>query len=320
MQYYPFRLSYYAKTALWGGDTLKNAWNKRCDFDKLAETWELTVRSEATNRILNGPLEGLTLRELVSRDPSVVSDGGVGEFFPLLIKLIDARDRLSVQVHPDDAYAREVEGDQGKTEMWYIVDALDGAEIIYGLAEDMDNAAFRHAFAEGRVMDAVRRVKVRAGETYFIPSGLLHAIGDGCLIGEIQQNSDLTYRVYDYDRRGADGQLRELHVDKAMDVIRPFSAEEIGAIRFSRAPRYDLGECLAACPYFEVHRLALDGAEVRLNVTSESFRHLLCVGGAGMLCFEGETYPLVRGDSVFLPAGMGECVLSGTAELLISSL
>ena len=136
----------------------------------------------------------------------------MGELFPLLIKFIDARDRLSVQVHPDDDYARDVENDRGKTEMWYIVDAAEDAEIIYGLAEGMDNAAFRRAFTEGRVLDAANRVKVQRGETYFIPSGLLHAIGDGCLIGEIQQNSDLTYRVYDYDRRGADGKLRELHV------------------------------------------------------------------------------------------------------------
>ena len=320
MKYYPLRLSFYAKTALWGGDTLKTAWNKPCAFDKLAETWELTVRPEADNRVLNGAFAGETLGALVARDPAMVSVAGVGEFFPLLIKLIDACDRLSVQVHPDDDYARRVEGDQGKTEMWYIVDATEGAEIIYGLAEGADRDDFRRAFAEGRVSEAVHRVKVRTGETYFIPSGLLHAIGDGCLIGEIQQNSDLTYRVYDYDRRGADGQLRELHVEKAMDVIRPFSEAEVDAIRFSRAPQYGEGECLAACPYFEVHRLTLDGTPTMLEVCADSFRHLLCVGGAGVIRFGGETYPITRGDSYFLPAGLGTCMLEGDATLLVSSL
>lgn len=320
MKFYPLRLQYYAKTALWGGNTLKNEWNKPCDFDKLAETWELTVRPEVSNKILEGALAGKTLGEFVTQYPLAVCPAGVGEFFPLLIKLIDARDRLSVQVHPDDTYAHDVEHDQGKTEMWYIVDAAEDAEIIYGLAEGTDNAAFRRAFADGAVLNAVNRVKVRAGETYFIPSGLLHAIGDGCLIGEIQQNSDLTYRVYDYDRRGTDGKLRELHVDKAMDVIRPFSEEEIGAIRFSRAPRYEIGECLAACPYFEVHRLTLDDNTVTLDVTGESFRHLLCIGGEGALVHDGVSYSVTRGDSFFLPAGMGECTLEGTLSLLVSSL
>ena len=320
MKYYPLRLSYYAKTALWGGDTLKTAWNKPCEFDKLAETWELTVRPEADNRVLGGALDGRSLGELVAQDPLMVSDRGEGDFFPLLIKLIDARDRLSVQVHPDDDYARRVEGDQGKTEMWYIVDATEDAEIIYGLPDGVDRDDFRRAFSEGRVNEAVHRVKVRAGETYFIPSGLLHAIGDGCLIGEIQQNSDLTYRVYDYDRRGADGQLRELHVEKAMDVIRPFSEAEVDAIRFSRTPQYEEGECLAACPYFEVRRLVLDGTPTTLEVRAASFRHLLCVGGSGVIRFEGEAYPIARGDSYFLPAGLGTCMLEGDATLLVSSL
>ena len=320
MNLYPLQLQYYAKTALWGGDTLKTEWGKVCDFDKLAETWELTVRPEVSNRILNGTLAGRSLDEVLAEYPRAVSATEVGKFFPLLIKLIDARDRLSVQVHPDDAYARDVESDQGKTEMWYIVEAEEGAEIIYGLAEGCDTAAFRRAFEEGRIFDAIHRVKVRAGETYFIPSGLLHAIGDGCLIGEIQQNSDLTYRVYDYDRKGADGKLRELHTDKALDVIRPFSREEIKGIRFARTPRYTEGECLAVCPYFEVRRVTLSGEELPLEVTEDSFRHLLCVAGEGSLCHNGTSYLIARGDSFFLPAGMGNCTLQGNLTLLVSAL
>lgn len=320
MKFSPLRLQYYPKTALWGGDTLKTGWNKPCAYDKLAETWELTVRPEAKNVILGGAFDGRTLGEFLEAHPEALSPDGMGAFFPLLIKFIDARDRLSVQVHPDDGYARDVEHDQGKTEMWYIVDAAEDAEIIYGLADGMDNAAFRRAFAEGRVLDAVNRVKVHRGETYFIPSGLIHAIGDGCLIGEIQQNSDLTYRVYDYDRRGADGKLRELHVDRAMDVIRPFSEAEIDAVRFSRAPRYEMGECLAACPYFEVHRVTLADSSLDFEVPKETFFHLLSVGGEGVLTHDGVDYPIARGDSIFLPATLGACTILGDLTLLISSL
>ena len=317
MEYYPLQLSYYAKTALWGGDTLKNQWNKPCEFDKLAETWELTVRPEASNRILNGVLAGETLDTFLAAHPTAVCPTGVGKFFPLLIKLIDARDRLSVQVHPDDDYAREVEGDQGKTEMWYIVDATENAEIIYGLADGCTADEFRRSFLAGHILETVKRIPVKAGETYFIPSGMLHAIGDGCLIGEIQQNSDLTYRVYDYDRRGADGKLRELHVDKALDVIRPFSQDEVSAVRFSRAPQGEVGECLAACPYFEVRRLTGDAT---LSVTDASFCHLLCVGGEGRLIQDGVSYPVARGDSYFVPAGLGTCRVEGNVTLLASTL
>ena len=317
---YPLKLKYYAKTALWGGDRLKTEWGKPCDFDKLAETWELTVRPEAANVIENGTLAGTSLRDLVTKEPRAVTDGDMGDFFPLLIKFIDARDNLSVQVHPDDTYAHDVEHDLGKTEMWYIVAADEGAEIIYGLREDISAADFKLAFEEGRIFDAIRTVKVKAGETYFIPSGLLHAIGSGCLIAEIQQNSDLTYRVYDYDRLGADGKPRELHTGKAFDVIRPFDEQEIDAIRYSRKPSETVGECLAACPYFEVHRLTPADLPVTPIVAPSSFHHLLCVGGEGEIVCDNKCYPIVQGDSYFLPAGMGEYSLQGGATVLVSTL
>ena len=317
---YPLKLKYHAKTALWGGDTLKRQWGKSCDFDKLAETWELTVRSEATNVIENGPLAGASLGAYLTQNPLAITNGNMGKFFPLLIKFIDARDDLSVQIHPDDAYARDVENDQGKTEMWYIVEAEENAQIIYGLRDGVGANDFQKAFEDGRIFDAMKSVKIKAGESYFIPSGMIHAIGSGCLIAEIQQNSDLTYRVYDYNRVGADGKTRELHTKKALDVIRPFSDKEINGIRYSRKPTHNAGECLAACPYFEVARLIPTDTPTILNVTAKSFHHLLCVGGEGEIVCGGEHYPIVRGDSYFLPAGMGEYSLSGSAIVLLSTI
>ena len=176
---YPLKLKYFAKTALWGGQTLKNEWNKPCEYDKLAETWELTLRPDAVNTVLNGELAGKRLDEVIGN-----------EKFPLLIKFIDAEDRLSVQVHPDDRFAAEVENDVGKTEMWYIADARDGAEIIYGIKDGVTELS-----CDARIEEQVKRVSVKKGDSFFIPSGMLHAIGKGCLIAEIQQNSDLTYRV-----------------------------------------------------------------------------------------------------------------------------
>ena len=306
---YPLKLKYYAKTALWGGDTLKREWNKPCAFDKLAETWELTVRPEADNEITEGDLAGTKLGDFLAE-----SD------FPLLVKFIDARDDLSVQVHPDDKYAHEVENDFGKTEMWYIVAAEENAKIIYGLRDGLSAEDFGKAFAEGRIFDAMKTVDVHAGETYFIPSGMIHAIGAGCLIAEIQQNSDLTYRVYDYDRVGADGKLRELHTKKALDVIRPFTEAEIDAIRYSRTAALDVGECLASCPYFEVHQVKPCGAPVALSVDNRSFHHLLCVGGNGEIVCGGSRYPVTRGDSYFLPAGMGDYSLGGDVTVLLSTI
>ena len=317
---YPLKLKYYAKTALWGGDTLKKRWGKTCEFDKLAETWELTVRAAENNIIENGEHSGLSLQEYLRQNPTAISPGGSCEDFPLLVKFIDARDDLSVQVHPDDTFAADVENDRGKTEMWYILEAMPQAEIIYGLRKGVSSEDFARAIDEGRTLEALHRVKVKTGETYFIPAGEVHAIGAGCLIAEIQQNSDLTYRVYDYDRVGADGKQRELHVQKAAAVSRPFDEASINAIRFANKPRFYAGDCLASCRYFEVHRLTPEHLPMAFAATGDSFHHLLCADGEGEISHRGIAYPLHRGDSYFLPAGMGDYSLRGNATVLLSVL
>lgn len=320
---YPFRLSCVTKSPIWGGTRLVREWGKQSENGTVGESWELTVRKSEKSRILNGPLAGQTLEEVINRvGPAFISPDYSAGTFPLLIKLIDAADRLSVQVHPDDAYAARVENDRGKTEMWYIVDAAPDARIICGLREGVGRAEFAEAVRNGRIDAVMHSQPVRKGECYFIPAGLLHAIGGGILIAEIQQNCDLTYRVYDYDRRDKDGNLRPLHVEKALDVVRPFTAEEIDAIRFSR--RSDAladGEVLADCDFFRVERLTLNGSTVTLPDFA-GMRHLLCVDGSATLTCGGVSYPLATGDNLeswLLPAGL-PASLTGNATLLVSAV
>ena len=319
MKRYPLKLSYISKTALWGGNNLSEGFNKNSDFDKISETWELTVRDDAESVILSGEASGKTLREYfgeVGYD-AVSPSFKRGDRFPLLIKFIDANDRLSLQVHPDDSYASRVENDSGKTEMWYIVSAKENSSIIYGLGEGVSEAEFASCIRNGKTADAVATIPVKAGESYFIPSGMVHAIGEGIIIAEIQQNSDLTYRVYDYDRVGADGKKRELHVEKAIAVTKGFTQKQIDDICYSNQVKSEL--VLADCEYFRVEKLCVDGKEQRF-VDGESFESILVLEGEGAILFEGGEYPLAKGDSWYLPAGMGEYALSGSLTALSSKI
>ena len=318
---YPLSLSGVTKSPIWGGTRLPREWNKSAyDGDTVGESWELTVRQKEMSTVKNGALAGKTVGELLRDYPAELmgKTATAGDEFPLLIKFIDAADRLSVQVHPDDDYAARVENDRGKTEMWYIVDADEDAEIICGLSDGFDNAAFVSTLERGELMSALKVQKVKAGQTYFIPAGLPHAIGKGILIAEIQQNCDLTYRVYDYDRRGADGSLRELHIEKACDVIRPFTEAEIDAIRYSRGLPASREQVLADCDYFRTEKQVLSQSPQKLP-QSGYLRHLLCIDGEGVLVCDGIFYPFSRGDSILLPACLKDLTLSGSGTALIST-
>ena len=295
---YPLKLVPVCKEIIWGGTRLKSEYSKVTDLDKVAESWELTVRHDGMNVIENGEYKGMTLGEYL---------GDKAEGFPLLIKLIDACDKLSIQVHPDDEYAREKEGEYGKTEMWYIVDCEPGAKLVYGL-KNYNKDTFRAAVENGTLEDYMNYVDVKKGDVFFIPAGCVHAIGAGILIAEIQQSSNVTYRVYDYNRRGKDGQLRPLHVEKALDVIIDYTDEQIDAIRYSDG--YFEG-ALANCKYFRVERYV---GNITLNVTDDSFMHVLCLSGEGTIGGQ----PITKGDSYFLPAGLGAVEVTGTAEIITS--
>ena len=303
MNRYPLFLQPIAKTALWGGDRLLRDWHKTSDGDTLAESWELSVRPKETCTVQNGEAAGLSLAEALLRmgGDAVSPAYAKGERFPLLVKLIDAAEALSVQVHPDDAYAEETAGESGKTELWYIVEAREDAHILYGLRKGLDEKDFALAVREGRVSDVLCVQPVRAGECYFIPSGTVHAIGAGILVAEIQQNSDLTYRVYDYDRVGADGRPRELHVEQAMAVVRPWTSEQIDSVRYERGREE---EDLANCRYFSVKCHLVDGLW-QARTEDDRCSHLLCIAGEGVLRFAETRYPVRKGSSILLPARMG---------------
>ena len=318
---YPLLLSGVTKSPIWGGTRLPREWNKTApDGGTVGESWELTVRQKEMCTVQNGPLSDITVGELLRDFPNELMGKSTftnGEF-PLLIKFIDAADKLSVQVHPDDAYAARVENDRGKTEVWYIVDADEDAEIICGLADGIDNAAFCNALQKGDFMSVLKTQKVCKGETYFIPAGLPHAIGKGILIAEIQQNCDLTYRVYDYDRRGADGSLRELHIDKACEVIRSFKEEEIDCVRYSRGIPTSRENVLCDCEYFRVEKLNLcQNAHTLLQ--NDYLRHLLVIDGDGTIECCNTSYPFHQGDSILLPACIDKVTLVGSGTVLVST-
>ena len=315
MKKYPLFLKPIIKNAIWGGTSLVDRWGMERCGDNSAEAWTLSVREKEMSKITNGSAAGMTLDEYfrsVGYD-SVSPDFDADSTFPLLIKFIDAKSDLSVQVHPDDAYAETVEKDVGKTEMWYIVEASEGAEIIYGLAEGVDEKAFKSAVDTDKLDGVMNRVKVKAGDCFFIPSGLLHAIGGGILIAEIQQNSDLTYRVYDYDRVDKNGNKRELHKEKAKDVTRSFTEAEIESLRYEGG-RED--GTLANSRYFKTYKI---NGERELD-PDKSFISLLCIDGEGYIDHESEKYPVRKGDCVFLPRKMGKCRVFGGAEIICSEL
>ncbi len=320
MKLYPLCLCGVTKSPIWGGRRLLDDWGKTADAETVGESWELTVRKNEKCKVLNGDLAGKTLDEVIDAFGRDVTGGNFGSSdFPILIKLIDANDRLSVQVHPDDSYASRVENDRGKTEMWYIVDADEGAQIVCGLADGMTGEDFARAVREGRIESALKYQPVKKGECYFIPAGLAHAIGKGILIAEIQQNCDLTYRVYDYERRDAAGNLRQLHVEKALDVTRPFSEEAINAVRYARTGGVaETASVLAHCEFFRVEKLTLTGDAVSLR--DGKMQHLLCLDGEAVLTCDGVQYYVKRGESWLIPASLSGVTVSGDAELILSSV
>lgn len=287
------------KNYIWGGSKLKEKYGKISADEAVAESWELSFHKDGKTLVEGGE----TLESVCAEH---VGDNAKDfPMFPVLIKLIDAKDNLSVQVHPSDSYALANEGEFGKTEMWYIVEADEGAGIYLGLSRDVTSQELTSAIEEGRLVDLLNFIPVRAGECYFIPAGTIHAICRGCLICEIQQNSNLTYRVYDYLRRDKDGNLRELHVNKACRVANLSKFVE------KKFPEGILG----MSKYFTVRRHSVSD-RLTLFADTKSFRSFTCVCGSGEL--EGEE--VRAGDSFFIPAGYGTFTLKGKMEIIMTEI
>ena len=316
---YPLLLQAPIKQYLWGGTRLIADFGFHSSGDTAAEAWVLSCHKDGTCLVENGDRAGDSLSDVLTDWGKPALGARAAEFadFPLLIKLIDARDRLSVQVHPDDAYARRVEGEYGKTEMWYVVDCEPGAQLIYGFKQGITKAEFRRRIEDNTLTEVVNFVPVHKGDVFFIPAGTLHAIGAGILIAEVQQNSNTTYRVSDYGRLGADGKPRALHIDKAVDVTETVPPRmPYGAVGEPITLPGGILRPLASCPLFTAELLTLTGT-VHVGV-QDSFTSLVCLDGSAELTAEGcPALSLTKGASVFLPAGLSAAV-TGSASLLCS--
>lgn len=313
----PIKLNPEFKEIIWGGNRLKNEYNKKSNLNNIAESWELTVRPDGMNTISGGKFNGYTMEEYINENGFSVVTGKSLDRFPLLIKFIDAEDNLSVQVHPDDEYGLKNANSLGKTEMWYIIDAVPGAKLVYGLKEGITNNIFKQAIETGNVEEMLNYVPVKKGDVFFIPSGLVHAIGAGILLAEIQQNSNITYRVYDYNRIGKDGKPRELHVNDALNVILNRNESEINKIRYSKGKTSENN--LANCEYFNVDKYNING-NLNLSTNNESFNSILCLDGIGTICYNNEQFPIAKGDSYFIPAGLGTYEIDGNLEIIVSKI
>ena len=316
----PLKLKSACQDYIWGGTRLRDEFGKESGRERIAESWELSCHPDGQSVISGSINRGMTLREYLEQDWAVrVGEGAAqSSVFPVLIKLIDAEQDLSVQVHPDDRYAHENEnGENGKTECWYVVDCDEGAALAYGLNRNMTKEEFRDAIHENSLLDYVQLVPVHKGDVFFIEAGTIHALGAGILVAEIQQNSNITYRVCDYGRLDDDGNPRPLHIEKAIEVTKTWKAPP----RIKRPPVPCDGyfsTVIADCPYFTTTELQIN-AEAKFPAPNGiSYTHLLCTDGDAVLIYdEGVMMPIAKGDSIFLPANFGAySIRSGNCTIL----
>lgn len=305
------RLEPALKDYLWGGTLLKEHYSKSTDLSIVAESWELSTHPDGISRI-----NGESLLEYVQKHPEVLGTSCHTEDIPLLIKFIDARQKLSIQVHPDDEYARRVEHDNGKTEMWYLIDATPDAYLYLGVNRVLSKEEFRRHIEDNTILEVLNKVPVRKGECYLVRAGTIHAIGEGCLIMEIQERSNVTYRVYDYARRGKDGQLRPLHIEKSIEVanLNPVTITSAAdqLLQDNDAARVEL---LKKTEYFHVYDYQVH-QEAQADVDGESFWAFMNVQGTAEISCGDEHAELKQGESLFVPAGAGKVAIRGACEVI----
>ena len=317
---YPLKFEPVYKSILWGGRNIGKKFNRNIPNGNIAESWEVCCREDGMSLVSNGELKGLSLQELMDTYKEDLL-GKKYDYFPLLIKIIDANDKLSVQVHPNDEQAKKGNGQNGKTEMWYVFDSKPGAKLIYGLKEGITKSEFEGAIKNSTVEDTLKEVPVKPGDSFYMPSGTVHAILDGILVAEIQQNSNTTYRVYDWNRVDKNGNPRELHIDKALNVI-DFSGEKLknAERQISNSstnidnPLY-AKKVLASSEYFTVEELSIKQNYTK-NTNGDKFYIYMTVEGEGSIDYKGTSLDIKSGDTVMIPACLGEFSISGNLKLL----
>ncbi len=313
--FYPLTFYPLLKERIWGGTKLKTYLNKPIDSQITGESWEISTVPEEVSVVKEGAFEGKNLSELIDLYPEEILGKTIyarfGKQFPLLFKYLDAREDLSIQLHPNDQLAKIRHNSFGKTEMWYVMQADENARLIVGFKEDSSREEYLQHLENKKLISLLNEVPVKKGDVFFLETGTIHAIGAGIVIAEIQQTSDITYRIYDWDRVDAHGNGRELHTELALDAINyktTSSKKEYKAIE-------NKSTSLVDCPYFKTNIILLNG-EVLIEKSDDAFRVLMCTEGSFELFFNDSKYEYQTGDTVLLPAILPSFLLKGTATLL----
>ena len=316
---YPMKMIPAFKDYLWGGERLVSEYGKQTPLRPVAESWEISCHPDGPSFVANGFFAGQSLSDVLSKNPTFAGQSLCIKEFPILIKYIDARQDLSVQVHPSDDYALRHENQLGKNECWFVVAAEPGAQLILGSQKSMSKQALRQHIEQNTLTAHLHAVPVQAGDFFEIPAGLLHAIGAGCLIAEVQQSSNVTYRVHDYGRVGADGKPRALHIEKALDTIDTSLSPGL-IVKQKRhrkiAQEGHLRTVLTDWPFFGVDLLEMkEGAALQSD--EARFQCLMVLDSPLSVLHEGTETKLCPGESLFIPAGIGTYVLRGSGSVLL---
>ncbi len=322
---YPLLLQPTVKNYLWGGQRLAAEFHIATDGNTAAEAWMLSCNDAGETVIRNGPDSGRTLADVLfgAAESALGTSFSLSRYFPFLIKLIDAGRDLSVQVHPGDLYAQIHEGGFGKNEAWYILDAEEGATILYGFTRRITREELRERVADQTLEEVLRKVPVKRGDVIYVPAGTVHAVGAGILLAEVQQNSDSTYRLFDYGRTDKNGKPRELHVEKALDVAILEPSFDPEPVHFREETGYS-SAVLASCSAFTSEIVRID-TFADFSCGPHSFFSVIVTRGDGRILFANRDYgsdgemELPKGTSLFLPAGTGDFRMIGECEILLTS-
>jgi len=315
MKLYPLQFEPILKERIWGGTKLKTFLNKPITSNITGESWEISTVDNDVSVVANGSLKGKSLNELINEFPEAVLGTKVyaqfGKQFPLLFKYLDAREDLSIQLHPNDELAKKRHNSFGKTEMWYVMQADTDAQLIVGFKEKSSPEEYIENLKNKTLLTILDTKKVKQGDVFMLETGTIHAIGAGIVIAEIQQTSDITYRVYDFDRVDASGKTRELHIDLALEAL---NYEKIQSQRFYSKTENITNE-IVNCKYFTTNFIPLDG-NIEIHKNQTSFTVYMCVEGGFKLTFANESYSYKKGDTVLIPAAISDFQLSGKASIL----